>query len=182
MARRDIDLQFGGPGGSLFQRPGSRLVSFAGCINFRDIGGVSLGTGIALASRQLFRTAGLHHVNSETAYAIVSGLGIRTFVDLRTKSEIDRDGYPVAFASLGVRYVHAPIRSERLASQLQANPSDYARIYLAMLRDNADGLRDALLNIANGHWPLAFGCSLGKDRTGVVTAMILLECGALQHQ
>jgi protein-tyrosine phosphatase len=182
MATRDSDPDFKKAGGGLFEWAGSRLITLSGCLNCRDVGGVTFGAGMALRPRMLFRTSQLHNVDSTAATALADGLGIRTFVDLRTTDEINRDGSPAVLESAGVQCVNAPILSERLAPQAHADPSDYARIYLNILRDNSRGVRRALMHIANGRWPLAFGCSLGKDRTGVVTAVILLGCGASLNQ
>lgn len=155
-----------------------RHIHLQGCFNFRDIGGYPAGDGNRVRWGRVFRSGSLHRLDGaglETAM----GLGLRTVIDLRSSAELDRDGrFPAADA---VSFHHAPIFEEehlplQPAGSGAANPSP-SEEYMAMAGVGADSLRRALEVIAEGEHAVVFHCAAGKDRTGLVAALLLAALG-----
>lgn len=156
-----------------------RLIRLAGAHNVRDLGGYPTASGATTRWRAFLRGDALHELNAEDVEALL-GLGLRTVIDLRNDVEIARQ--PSVFASEErVRYHHIPI-FDGLA------PAD------AMLRDSAGGdLSERYIAAAEACGPaiarvartiaqadegvVLFNCTAGKDRTGIVAAMILSLAG-----
>jgi protein-tyrosine phosphatase len=90
-------------------------------------------------------------------------LGLRTVVDLRTDDERARDG-PDRFVQ-GSRVEHMPMRSYHGLG---------AESYRSLLLQNPRAWRDLFATLTRAEaYPLLFHCSAGKDRTGIVTALLL---------
>ena len=164
----------------------ARLIPLQGSFNFRDLGGYPGRDGRPTRWRRLFRADALHELTSEDVDRI-QGLGLRTVVDLRTERELARTGRgplepeDVAFHHLAV--VQEGIRvdgtsdgvAEREAVAAPAPAGDdLAERYLWYLEVGRHALVEALTLLGGDeHYPLVFHCAAGKDRTGVLAALIL---------
>ncbi|MGJ0386543.1 tyrosine-protein phosphatase [Paenarthrobacter nicotinovorans] len=115
--------------------------------------------------------------------------GIQAIVDLR--SELERslvpwlvhdggDG-PAAAAPPAVELIHNPLDPNAIAGSLQAveTAEDLGELYLGWIRLRPEWVADALRPVARGKRTLVH-CSLGKDRTGVVSAVGLLAAGGTE--
>jgi len=71
--------------------PPERLIPMEGCFNFRDPGGYRGAGDWTLRWRWLFRADGLHHLTDADRDRL-DELDVRTVLDLRTASELDRHG------------------------------------------------------------------------------------------
>ena len=66
-----------------------RIIALEGAVNFRDLGGYEAGGGRRTRCRRtLFRADGLGEL-TRTDLSVLSALGIRTVIDLRSGSELD---------------------------------------------------------------------------------------------
>lgn len=79
---------------------------------------------------------------------------------------------------LRVELIHNPLDPNAVAGSLQAveTPEDLGNLYLGWIRVRPEWVADALRPIAEGKRTLVH-CSLGKDRTGVVSAIALMAAG-----
>lgn len=148
--------------------------------NFRDLGGYPTATGQHVRWRRVFRSDALRF--SEADVAIVRDvLHLRTVIDLRTAMEYgNRDGggnptYVERLAEVGARRVHlAMIDETRMAKQVSDERPPAARGYLKMFERGAAALNEALQLIADpANQPVVFHCAAGKDRTGIMAAVVL---------
>ena len=164
----------------------SRLVPLEGSFNFRDLGGYRLADGRSTRWGRLYRADALHELTAADVVHL-GDLGLRTIVDLRTERELARTGRgpleseDVAFRHLavvkeGVAGEGTPDRTadgEAMAAPAPAG-DDLAERYLWYLEVGRGALVEALtLMGADGHYPLVFHCAAGKDRTGVLAALVL---------
>ncbi|MBI2965800.1 MAG: tyrosine-protein phosphatase [Chloroflexi bacterium] len=153
-----------------------RCVRFEAAYNFRDLGGYRCNDGRRLRWRRLYRSGALQWMTQGDAHKAREVLGVRSVIDLRNSEEVQRDGC-APFLQHPVRYFHVPILDgERRASQqAQERPDfDMSRLYLRMLRDGAnDFARAVRMVVAHAHEPIVFHCAAGKDRTGLLAAILL---------
>jgi protein-tyrosine phosphatase len=153
----------------------SRKLIFEGCFNFRDLGGYPAAGGRRTRWRRLFRADGLGRL-TETDFSTLASLGIVTVIDLRTILEADTQGrFPTDRD--GVAYHHLPL-TDTLPGEEETPDWDRASFvsdrYLAMLSEGTATVTAALRLLAEPqNQPAVFHCSVGKDRTGVLSALVL---------
>jgi protein-tyrosine phosphatase len=103
--------------------------------------------------------------------------GIQAVVDLR--SEYERAIVPWQLANGAVELVENPLDPRTASEGLQSihTAEDLGELYLGWVRARPDWVAESLRPAAQGKRTLIH-CSLGKDRTGVVSALALLATGA----
>lgn len=140
-----------------------RVVSLAGAHNIRDLGGLPTVDGRHTVHGRLFRSEFLSSPDTHADPAREL-LGLRTVVDLRRFGEVEFEQVP--WGDHAVDLVHVPLR-------LQSGTSWHAG-YHRYLKDGAQRVVTSvrtLIDPARG--PALFHCAAGKDRTGVIAAVIL---------
>jgi protein-tyrosine phosphatase len=152
---------------------------FEGCVNFRDLGGYRTADGRRIGWRRLFRADGLSRL-SDADHRQLTDLGVATVIDLRTVDEAEQRGR-FRVDRVPVRYVDLPLTdvlpaTEELPSWGEA--SYVATRYGQMVSRGAPALAGAFEVLGSGDaLPAVFHCSAGKDRTGVLAALILAFLG-----
>ena len=152
-----------------------RLVALEGSVNFRDLGGWRTGDGRALRYGRLFRSDALHRLSDGDLARLRDELGLRTQIDLRASHEIESEGRG-RLAAPPVAYHHFPFfDGPRAAAERPAG--GLAEIYFAMLRYARRPIAQALETLAASPGACVFHCAAGKDRTGVLAAVVLGALG-----
>ncbi len=95
--------------------------------------------------------------------------GVTTLIDLRSEAEAARKPCPLA-QDPRFRYHHLPVTG---GNAMPASPADVPLSYLRML----DAQMDRILSIIRETDGVMYFCAAGKDRTGVVSALIQREHG-----
>ena len=154
-----------------------RHISADPAFNLRDLGGYATASGQTTRWRALFRADGLHRVTPDVA-TFVEELGLRTVIDLRTAAELEWG----TFGHSAVQWIHLPVLRETWEGSSfddEPDPADFlAARYLEMLEEGAPALASALQLLASTEvLPAVFHCSAGKDRTGVLAALVLALLG-----
>lgn len=155
--------------------PRQRLVALAGAYNFRDLGGYPGSEGRTTRWGRLFRSDTLHELTPEDV-EILRSLGLTTIVDLRTTRELDRTGRgPMATEPVTFHHLSVIREDEGEATAAPAEPGEeLSTRYLWYLESGRDPLVQALSLVATAEQlPLVFHCAAGKDRTGVLAALVL---------
>jgi protein-tyrosine phosphatase len=152
-----------------------RTLVLEGCVNFRDLGGYRTRDGHQIGWRRLFRADGLNRL-SDSDRSLLTELGLATVIDLRTVDEAEQRGrFPVD--EVPVRYVDLPLTDvlpspEELPDWGEA--SYVASRYGRMVEEGGPVLTQAIEVLATaGSLPAVVHCSAGKDRTGVLSALVL---------
>ncbi len=163
--------------------------------NLRDLGGVPVAGG-TVAHRRVYRAEALVPPGASPVCSIFDGahadayreLGVRTVLDLRSVGEQGRvpTAWPLA---TGAEHVAVPIEEGgegdtdyvgqiRDGRRSSFDAADMAAYYDSMLHRRAAGLGAALRVIADpDRLPVLVHCAAGKDRTGVVVALLLEVLG-----
>ncbi len=149
-----------------------RHISLPGTFNLRDVGGYPASGGTT-RWRTLLRSDGLHRLD-DAGRAALAALNIQTVIDLRTQEEAELA--PSALGELlGARRRHIPVINgtafNTLAPELSA-------VYRYMVHERGTTITAAISRLcAAGALPGLVHCSAGKDRTGMLVALILAAIG-----
>ena len=156
-----------------------RWVQFEGLDNVRDIGGLPLRDGGATRFGQLLRSANLRYATPADVEHLVDVFGLQLVIDLRSAWEIERDG-PTAVAAAGVETVALSFLPEdgTALPETGDDADPLLRAYLGYLVDRTENVVEAvrLLGRPDGG-PTLVHCAAGKDRTGVLVALVLDAVG-----
>jgi protein-tyrosine phosphatase len=154
-----------------------RRIELEGCHNFRDLGGYPARGGRSLRWRQLFRADGLHHLTVRDVGLLRQKIGLGEVVDLRSSAEIELDGRGL-LAREPIRIHHLPLFDGRVARSERPPPdSSLGQLYLRLFERAGEAFARVLRALAEARSPAVFHCSAGKDRTGMVSALVLALLG-----
>jgi protein-tyrosine phosphatase len=170
-----------------------RRICVAGTTNLRDIGGYRTRDGRMVAKNRVLRSEALvmpggsnsYAIYDETADAQYRGLNLRTVIDLRADGEMRRA--PTAWASVcGADLVEIPIAEGGegadtnymrmlLAGDMERfGIEDMTRFYIGLVERRGESLGQAIRILADPErLPALVHCAAGKDRTGVLVALLL---------
>jgi hypothetical protein len=152
---------------------------FENAYNFRDLGGLATTDGHTVHKGRLYRSDGLHRITDNDA-ANLGALGIRTVIDLRRPHEIEADGRIPPLAGMAWHNIHPAHREWDFGhyDDVSGTARYLADRYLDMVEQGGAGLATALRTIADAHnAPVVVHCMAGKDRTGVLVALVLSLLG-----
>ena len=150
-----------------------------GLDNVRDAGGLPLRDGGRTRFGELLRSASLRYLTDDDVAHLVDVVGLRLVIDLRTAREIDRDG-PTAVAARGVETVPLSfIPEDGTALPETGDDTDpLLRAYLGYLVDRTENVVHAVRLLGRPDaGPTLVHCAAGKDRTGVLLALVLDAVG-----
>lgn len=153
-----------------------RRLHLEGSVNFRDLGGWPAAGGRRVRSGRLFRSDALHRLSDADVVRLRDGVGLRTLIDLRASHEIASEGRG-PLAAPPVAYHHLPFFDGARADPGRDAERDLAAIYFQMLGFASRPIAHALETLAASPGPAVFHCAAGKDRTGVLAAVVLGALG-----
>jgi protein-tyrosine phosphatase len=151
-----------------------RLLPLVGAFNFRDLGGYPTVDGRITRWGRLFRSDTLHGL-TDSDVEVLHGIGLTTVIDLRRPAELETSGRG-PLVSEQVEYRHLPLIVDEgeqpgVPAEDQEN---LAQIYKWFLEVGRRSLVEALTMVGEPqNHPLVFHCTAGKDRTGVLAALVL---------
>ncbi|MFT4569947.1 MAG: protein-tyrosine phosphatase [Hyphomicrobiaceae bacterium] len=156
-----------------------RHIELEGAWNFRDFGGIATGDGHQIQPGYVFRSDALHGLTVADSGRL-DLLGIERVFDLRSVREVEGDGLG-EFASAGDRHRHRPLVAVTLSPfdpSIDWKSLDLSERYAQMLAEGGAVVAEILTWLARPEsGPTVFHCTAGKDRTGVVAALLLLALG-----
>lgn len=157
---------------SLTDLPDQRHLPIIGTRNLRDIGGYPAGEGRQTRWRTVFRADCLDRLSDESQEALLD-YGIRQVIDLRRADELE--SYPNVFReSVRVRYLHLPLVDVDPYERAGSIAGMY-KLYLDERQAQTAAVFRALVHPEG--LPAVIHCAAGKDRTGVIIALLLAVAG-----
>lgn len=151
--------------------------------NFRDVGGFLNKRGQMIAWNRLYRADGLDRL-SDRDLEWLRRLNVRTIVDLRGEAE-QRMRPDVAVE--GIAVYSCPMMKEEITSDAQAADHSFARSlltgYQTMVKSGPELIGRAAATVMERlkEGAVVFHCTAGKDRTGILAAVLLLLLDAYEE-
>lgn len=152
----------------------SRWITLEGATNVRDLGGHTTDSAMTRWG-SLFRADNLHRLTAADQERLLAA-GVRVVIDLRHHDEV-QNAPNVLAAHPGVDYRHIPL-FQNPPSASGASLPDLPTIYRYMVNECQPGFGAALAAIAEADGGgVLFHCTAGKDRTGILAALLLRLAG-----
>ena len=185
----------------------ARWLRLDGTTNTRDLGGVPTTDGGVTAPGRILRSDNLQTLSEDDVRRLVSEMGVREVIDLRTTAEILLEGRGPLRSVPEVTHRHFSLLPERghhtdvfaveeeeepeldlpagwaesvMPNQLGADDLGEppgVRSYLGYLEHRGDTVVAALRALTHADGTSLVHCAAGKDRTGVVCALALAVAG-----
>jgi len=158
-----------------------RLIGLEAVHNFRDLGGYPTADGRSTKWRTLFRSDGLYRLRGADDMSRVMQLGLKSVIDLRTEREQREQGiFPID--DIEVTFHHLSIVDVTWSDTETPEFDDEVEFlvwgYRDMLEIGSSRFADAMHVLAQTEsLPAVFHCAAGKDRTGVLAALLLSSIG-----
>lgn len=165
-----------------------RTVRFPTIFNFRDLGGYYTNQNRQTRWGKLYRSSSLSETTMQDR-EFLDNLKIKTLIDLRTENLIAAN--PTNYSTENMYKL--PLRGNRpnvFADKILSREMKRGDVLIYLqdvfyffVENNSDyftQMFDILLNESN--YPLVIYCSLGSDRTGVASALILAALDINQEQ
>ena len=160
-----------------------RELSIDGMANVRDLGGLPTRDGRRVKSGVVVRSDNPKGMTEQGHIDLMAVVGPRTVIDLRIEVEVEHDGYALKDDSVTV--VNFPMLPLSGVTQEQIDAGAFDNLiddYMGQIEINGDSVLSALRMIASSdQHPVVYHCTAGKDRTGIVTAM-LLDILGVEHE
>jgi protein-tyrosine phosphatase len=163
--------------------PHARTLKWDGCVNVRDLGGIPIEDGGVTTARAVVR-ADTARALSPAGWAALVDYGVQRIVDLRFHSELAADPPQ----DLPVEVVHVPVLPEvdsgefqdidRVAERAGDATEAIRYVYLEFLERFDQRFARAIEAVAFApEGAVLVHCMGGKDRTGLVSALLLRLAG-----
>ncbi len=161
----------------------SRVLVWDGCVNVRDLGGLPTAGGGTTRFGSVVRSDNARRLSDAGWEALVAH-GVRRVVDLRTAGELDEDPP----RELPIEAVHVSLLGafdDAAAKDLDARVAHIAdsaeqtrAVYVEFLERFPANFASAVAAVAGAsEGGVLVHCAAGKDRTGLVVALLLSLAG-----
>jgi protein-tyrosine phosphatase len=161
-----------------------RHIRLEGAFNVRDLGGYVTDTGAITRWRAVLRADGLHDLSANDIGRLLD-MGLKTVIDLRSQIELELQPSPFLRHN-DVRYNHIPLFAQLAPVDMLTRGSgtfDLAARYVDAVNRCRGAMGQVLGAVADADDGIVlFNCSAGKDRTGLVAAMLLSLAGVDDDQ
>lgn len=156
--------------------------------NYRDLGGITTSDGRVLKPHMLIRGTTLFDPTLLGIKILKENYNLKTIIDLRTQKEIlEKPDVKID----GVEILHMPVFDESVAGishekkvhsfktlMMMPKMEDlYVQMVTGASLDNVIKVLKFILTLPVQKFSVVFHCTAGKDRTGVVAALLLSFLG-----
>ncbi|MCR4556975.1 MAG: tyrosine-protein phosphatase [Saccharofermentans sp.] len=161
--------------------PDSQLVKELPLINCRELGGMPLSGGKTFRSGLFLRSGSPEWLKPDQIEA-VKAYGVKSVIDLRATDELKGTGNPFS-EDPDVKFYNVPLFNgdpngdddKTMEFIINNTLGDY---YVIIAEEMGDRLAEIMRILLSSSGLTLFHCAHGKDRTGVVAALLYLLAGA----
>ncbi|MFD3703189.1 tyrosine-protein phosphatase [Nocardia sp. NPDC058658] len=157
-----------------------RELPLRGAVNARDLGGLRTVDGRQVRRMRVLRSDLLTGLDAGDVAFLLGECGLRTIVDLRAPDETVTDGTGSIVDTVATYrnlHVYGASRVRLDLTEVAPDSSLFDR-YREYLEHSGENIAAVLRLLAtSGHLPALIHCAAGKDRTGVVVALLLAVVG-----
>lgn len=161
--------------------PSSNRLIVPNLYNARDMGGMITKSGKVTAFRRFIRSDSPSELDMAGIDALIE-YSVRTVIDLRSEQEISKSGNPfmarpeVSFFNFPLIALDPDDAFDPTIDFLASNK--LGDLYVMMLEHSAKSIQSVLRTILNAQeGVILFHCFHGKDRTGLIAAILYLLAG-----
>lgn len=150
--------------------------------NFRYLGGIKNTEGKILKDSLIYRSGNLYRLK-KNSFDKLKKMNITKVIDLRTKQEIAKEpdrlpknvSFQVYSAFEDKNNEMDNAKQLALKGKINENDADKRMIkfYTDYVSDNPEVIKEIITEILESKQPILYHCTAGKDRTGMITALIL---------
>ena len=146
-----------------------RKLSWDGCPNARDLGGLQTASGSSIRRAALIRSDNFGRL-TEAGIAAVEQADVSLVIDLRSAFELEIEANPFASRASSVTYRHLPLinDADEAGLELVQQSRDATEMYEVMLerfKPQIGAILEAIADAPAGG--VVVHCHAGKDRTGL---------------
>ena len=173
------------PSPDVIDEAGARTLLWDGCVNVRDLGGIPTEDGGVTRTGSIIRSDNVGAL-TDAGWRALEGHGVERIVDLRWPEEQAEDPprnvdiEVVQISVLGPSIGESLDYLRTLDAHVDAVDDiadHYAWSYVDFLERNRERFGQALAAVADAPGPVVIHCMGGKDRTGLVAALLLRLAG-----
>ncbi|MFP6638970.1 MAG: tyrosine-protein phosphatase [Myxococcota bacterium] len=159
--------------------PVASWIELEGCFNFRDLGGYAAADGHCLRTGLVFRSDGLQWLTPTDLEKLATEIELGHVIDLRSDEEVDEVGRGPIEDQTTVHHIplFTGMSSDSGARAEFEMPADMGELYFLMLSFAQQPIAEVVRLLAEAKEPAVFHCAAGKDRTGVISALLLSLVG-----
>lgn len=153
-------------------------IPLEGAYNVRELGGYSINNGIT-SFNSFLRGDSLEEITNNDL-KLLEEYGIKNILDLRGDIEIGdevkiiRDNSNLEYKQISLFGDIEKAESEDITKMIVENPEEFLiEVYIAALSEAKSAMKEVFNHIAKCEGGILFHCTDGKDRTGVISALLL---------
>ncbi|WP_164821404.1 tyrosine-protein phosphatase [Paenibacillus koleovorans] len=156
--------------------PIKRKINLEGNLNTRDIGGYPVSKNERIRWGKLVRADSMDQLTSNDQQQLLA-YGVKCIIDIRDPFELEKS--PNVFSGdTDLHYVNIPILGDPQVSEALGKASDLTAKYVVTLELCQPQIRSILETfIKSADGCTIIHCSAGKDRTGLLIALLLAAVG-----
>lgn len=164
--------------------PDSQLIELPGFMNLRDLGGMPLANGKTFQKNLFLRSGSPSDLKAEQLKT-AKEYGIKNVIDLRSASELKRNGNPFQndpdtnFYSVPLFLGDPDLKTDPTMEFLKTH--HLGDFYVMVLEELGHEVVKVLRILLNCEGITLFHCAHGKDRTGVIAGLLYLIAGASEE-
>lgn len=150
--------------------PFERRLELAGCHNLRELGGYITTDNKQIRWRTLLRSDRLDRLPVSSQQQLIN-YGVRTIIDLRSPLEVNLEQYSLSRNS-EIKYLNLPLVEDKPEIEYFKNKT-LLEHNLWFLEERSPVIKTIFETIATQTTAVVIHCAAGKDRTGIIIALLL---------
>jgi len=149
----------------------SRRILLENLHNLRDLGGIPISLNRSTKYKVFLRSDALTNVTKKERDFLYK-YGVRNVIDLRSTHEVLKHKSPIE-GDLRFKYFSIPLL-DRHIGKVKDDNLNMNKMYINIVDEYKEEIKNILSLLINFKGASLYYCAAGKDRTGIISAIILL--------